>query len=119
MSNERRRAQRFGYGFAVELSAEGRPATLGVARDASQKGMLVALRDAPPVGSEVKVVFRLPNPWPVDHAIEGVIVRVAPLEDPSNRFDHEIAIEYDRPEPALEAGLQVLLAASSFGTDNR
>jgi hypothetical protein len=117
VSNERRRAQRFGYGFAVELSVEGRPTTLGVARDASQKGMLVAARDAPPVGSEVRVVFRLPNPWPVDHAIEGVVVRVSPLEDPSKRFEHEIAIEYDRPEPALEAGLQVLLAATTFGND--
>jgi hypothetical protein len=110
--DERRRAPRFHYLFSLELTAEGVGSTIGFARDASRKGILVATQVRVPAGAEVEMAFQFPDPWPVEHVFAGVVVRA---ESASGEHRHEwpfdLAIEFDEVQPAFEAGLQVLLNA--------
>jgi hypothetical protein len=106
---DKRGAARFDVWFPLEIESETTTRQIAVSKDVSQKGILVAMPSKVEVGAEVKVTFKLPGLVPIEHELEGVIVRVERnADDPKAMWRYQVAIQFDDEMPGLETALTVL-----------
>lgn len=107
--DDKRRAARHDVWFPLEIESETTTRQVAVSKDVSQKGILVAMPTKVEVGADVKVTFKLPGLVPIEHELEGVIVRVdRNMDDPRAIWRYQVAIQFDDEMPGLETALSVL-----------
>jgi hypothetical protein len=111
MSNNRG-AQRYDVWFPLEIESEMADPQIAVSKDVSKKGILVATPSKVAVGADVRVTFKLPGLVPIEHELEGVIVRVdRNSSDPRAMWRYQVAIQFDDTIPGLETALAILKKA--------
>ncbi len=97
---DRRRSERKRGFFAIQLDSLERANRIGVSRDVSMSGMLIASPSRFAVGEEVRVHIYFPN-----DARESVRARVARVEETPLRSDepwrYRLALEFDSEYPQL------------------
>jgi len=109
VDDKRRSARRFEVWFPLEIESETTTREVAISRDVSQKGILLATPSRVAVGAEVRVKFTLSDPDPVEHEVEGVIVRVERNDqDPHALWRYKVAVQFDDELPDLENALAIL-----------
>jgi len=107
--SDHRNARRYDVWFPLEIEAETSDPQIAVSKDVSKKGILVATPSKVAVGADVRVTFKLPGLVPIEHELEGVIVRVDRNEgDPRTMWRYQVAIQFDDAMPGLETALAIL-----------
>ncbi|MEM9071483.1 MAG: PilZ domain-containing protein [Myxococcota bacterium] len=106
MTEERRRAVRFGIWFPMQLTNEG-DVVLAVSRDVSEVGVMLVSAASMDVGSSVEVTMALPNDDEGERTVKGRVVRVEPNdEDQEGVWRHRVAVEFDERIDELEPFLE-------------
>ena len=98
----------------MQLDAEGATERVGVSRNMSPTGLLMATATKLAVGQSVKLTFGVPPLDPEDRTLVGHVLRTMPNEeDPTGMWPILVAIAFDEPDEELRALLEA--AALRFG----
>jgi hypothetical protein len=116
-SSERRAHHRYKIHLAVEITAGERRNRVGVAQDASLKGILLNTRSSFSPGQVLELKIHLPVTED-EAAVTGHVVRVEDVDLQSPLpFRYLAAVEFERPLFELEASLKTK-AAREAGRPN-
>jgi len=106
----RRGARRFEVWFPIEIESETTDRDVAISKDVSPKGILLATPTRVEVGAEVKIRFTLSSPKPVEHVVEGVIVRVERKhKQAEDIWRYQVAVQFDQEIPELEEALALMV----------
>jgi hypothetical protein len=104
---ERREHDRFPLWFPVQVTSETVTEGMAVSHDTSLTGMLINVATQLAVGTEVTLAFRVPPDHPSEHRVKGKILRVTPnTDDPYGLWPQRMAVEFDEPQPGIEASVR-------------
>jgi hypothetical protein len=104
---DRRIHSRYKLWIPARLEGESGPVRLAVGHDISQGGALLVTSGQPAPGDRVQLFVRIPPNAEDELEICATVLRVEPnSEDPNGIWPFQIALEFDRPQPDLEATMR-------------
>lgn len=106
MASENRRSRRVKTWFPVRMRNSGRRNT-AVAKDVSDRGILLAARKRLEPGTEVHVSLHVDPESGSPRLVHGRVVRQeANANDPGGLWPYKVAIEFDKADPELLAAVR-------------
>lgn len=98
----------------MQLDTEGATERVGVSRNMSPSGLLMATATKLQVGQSVKLTFGVPPLDPTDRTLVGRVLRTMPNDqDPTGMWPILVAVEFTEPDEELRTLLEA--AAERFG----
>jgi hypothetical protein len=102
LTQERRTNDRHTAWFPIRMDADESGGEVAIAKNVSDKGMLLASYKKLVVGEPVKLALHVRPEGDIPRLVSGTIVRLVPNdEDPEGMWRYKIAVEFDAPDPEL------------------
>lgn len=105
---ERRTHERYRVWFPVQVDAGSLGTVVGISRDASAKGLALDSNADVITGAPVRVRFRV-SPHERSQDMDGTVVRVNRNRLSDSDWPYQLAVQFDEPDPSLDARLRAEL----------
>ncbi|RLB58564.1 MAG: hypothetical protein DRI90_16605 [Deltaproteobacteria bacterium] len=104
---DRRHHNRYRLWLPARIEGAGKMSRLAIGHDMSQQGSLLVTDQALAVGDTIQMFVRVPPDFEEEREIGARVVRCTHNEqDPEGLWPYQIAVEFDEPNPELEALLR-------------
>lgn len=105
MEADRRTHERYRVWFPIQVNAGPLGTMVGVCQDASAKGLRLDSNADVILGAPVRLRFRV-SAHDRTQDMDGTVVRVRRNRLDDSDWPYQLAVEFDDPDPSLDARLQ-------------
>lgn len=105
--DERRQGQRHSAWFPIRIDGDDLGEGMAIAKNVSEKGLLIASYQRFAVGAPVQLTLHLDPEQGEPRELWGTIVRLDRNEaDPEGMWPYTLGVEFDDPDPELLAAIR-------------